>query len=599
MVAGTSVPLPSLREARISHHGGPGSAEAQPPGLLRRAVVPLSVAGLVAAGTALRLVHYLDRRSLWLDEALLALNVASRSFAELLKPLDYNQAAPVLFLWVERLLVATAGVNELALRAFPMAAGIVLLGLLWPVARRLAGDAGALAAVALAALSPALIRYANEVKPYSTDALATVALLHTLLRARDEPTRRRWVILLLTGCISVLVSLPAMFVLAAVIAALALDPSAGRRHLGWTAACSGAWAATVALLYLTVYRFPAANANLQQGYEAAFLVPGPGLAARVLLALRGTVFPTFAGLGSAIPGLSSWWLAVGVAIAVAGLVSLHRRNGGWAAVLVAAPLAFCLGASTLRRYPIGVPRLMVFASPLLILLAASAASWAAVLLRTRARPAFVAAAAVLCAAPMAAGRIQDARAPFRGEDAAALVAAFKDRQRHEEPIYVNARGIPSWVFYTTNWEKPDRERLAFYARAAGSSGPCFENAPSRGRPVRHEGFDLVWRQRGRREILGIPTGRQWRWPSYVKPDLDEGWAANEAERIAREAEPCAWLYFTRLSEGSHKPVMWRLRDDYGAQNMFQRYVPGGVLWRYCAQRPQWEAGLEKRRAAAQ
>ncbi|MDQ8155451.1 MAG: hypothetical protein P3B98_12400, partial [Gemmatimonadota bacterium] len=48
------------------------------------------VLGLVARTWALS-----QRGSLWLDEASLALNIMTRSFGELLQPLDWGQAAPV------------------------------------------------------------------------------------------------------------------------------------------------------------------------------------------------------------------------------------------------------------------------------------------------------------------------------------------------------------------------------------------------------------------------------------------------------------------------------------------------------------------------
>lgn len=542
----------------------------------------LGLLAVLAAGASFRLSHYLTRRSLWLDEAMLALNLAGRSFLELLRPLDYNQTAPPLFLWIERSLVALTGVNELALRAFPMAAGIAALALLWPVARRLTGEAGALAAVTLAAFSPALIRYANEAKPYGTDALVAVVLLQATLSVAATPgARRAWALLLVAGWLAILVSTPGVFVAGAVIASLLLHRPARERGWTWIAGGAALWAGTAALLYLLFYRPAATNPYQQQGYEAAFLFPGPGLGEKASLALRGTLLPTFMGIGSAIPSVPAWVLWLEASALLAGMLFVSRRNGRWAAVLLAAPLLLAALASSLRRYPLGVPRLMVFASPLLILMAGGAIAWLVAVLRPRARVTLLAAAGLACAAPMARQRLEDARTPFLGEDAASLVAAFREANRNPyEPVYVGARGLASWLFYTTDWKAPDRDRLAFYARAA-SSGESFENAPSRGRPVVNEGEGLMYPYRLRREILGISTGRQWRWPSYVTRDPDEGWAANEAARIAREANPCAWLYFTRLSERAHKPVMWHVRDTHRAQRDFEKSVPGGVLWRYC------------------
>jgi 4-amino-4-deoxy-L-arabinose transferase-like glycosyltransferase len=78
---------------------------------------------LIAAG--LRLVHYVGQPTLWLDEARIALNVAGRSWGGLLRPLDYDQSAPPLFLWLEKLAIGLGGPNELALRAPALLAGVL------------------------------------------------------------------------------------------------------------------------------------------------------------------------------------------------------------------------------------------------------------------------------------------------------------------------------------------------------------------------------------------------------------------------------------------------------------------------------------------
>jgi len=283
-------------------------------------------------------------------------------------------------------------------------------------------------------------------------------------------------------------------------------------------------------------------------------------------------------MGSHIPSLPGWALGATVVALAAGLIVLARRNGRAIGVLVALPIVLVVAASALRRYPLGVPRMMVFAAPLWILMASGALSAIVSRLRPHARPSFLAAAGLLCLTPLVKARVREAQDPPPGEDARTLVAAFRERPASGEAVYVAARGIPSWVFYTTNWEKPDRARLAFYARVA-REGPSFET-PGRGRPADE---DLVYYVRGRRpELLGIATaGREWRWPNFVSGNLDDRWAAHEARRIARAADPCTWMYFTHLSERANKPITWHLRDDYRGRLHSLIEAPGGVLYRYC------------------
>ena len=88
--------------------------------------MPASVVflGALALGIAVRAVDFLNCRSLGLDEARLAVNVASRPLLQLLRPLDLDQSAPPLFLWGERLVFQLFGRSDCALRLLP-----------WPPAR--------------------------------------------------------------------------------------------------------------------------------------------------------------------------------------------------------------------------------------------------------------------------------------------------------------------------------------------------------------------------------------------------------------------------------------------------------------------------------
>ena len=64
---------------------------------------------VLVVGLGLRLYHYLRDPSMWHDEAALVLNVLQKSFGELLGPLRFAEAAPPLFLWLERAVNLTLG----------------------------------------------------------------------------------------------------------------------------------------------------------------------------------------------------------------------------------------------------------------------------------------------------------------------------------------------------------------------------------------------------------------------------------------------------------------------------------------------------------
>lgn len=131
-----------------------------------------------AAGIVLAVVGYLYRKDLWLDEAMLALNVMDRDFAGLLRPLDLGQAAPVGYLWLLKVCVLAGGLSEYALRAPSLLAQIGLLLLLPRLCRRWLPEFSLLPPIATAvvALHPGLLAYALMAKPYAIDVWVAVAV---------------------------------------------------------------------------------------------------------------------------------------------------------------------------------------------------------------------------------------------------------------------------------------------------------------------------------------------------------------------------------------------------------------------------------------
>jgi len=92
---------------------------------------------VITVGIVLRVAQFLYNRSLTEGEAALALNIIERSYMDLLKPLDYFQAAPVGFLIIQKYAANVLGATEYALRLFPLVAGIIALFFFYHVAKRI------------------------------------------------------------------------------------------------------------------------------------------------------------------------------------------------------------------------------------------------------------------------------------------------------------------------------------------------------------------------------------------------------------------------------------------------------------------------------
>ena len=107
----------------------------------------------VGLGIVIRLVRYLVDYPIWHDEAFLAANFWDRDYVNLLRPLDYGQVAPWLFLAIERTAVKWLGYSELSLRLFPTVCSILCLPLFRHVSGRLLSGPARVLAVAVLATS--------------------------------------------------------------------------------------------------------------------------------------------------------------------------------------------------------------------------------------------------------------------------------------------------------------------------------------------------------------------------------------------------------------------------------------------------------------
>lgn len=126
---------------------------------------------IVAVGAALRLREYLANRSLWRDEAMLVFNLRHRDALGFTTPLDHNQGTPPGFFVVDQAVGSLGGQSELAYRFVPFVAAIGVLILAMVLVRRHLEPVAGLVALALVALSSALVYFAAEVKSYELDVL--------------------------------------------------------------------------------------------------------------------------------------------------------------------------------------------------------------------------------------------------------------------------------------------------------------------------------------------------------------------------------------------------------------------------------------------
>jgi len=495
-----------------------------------------AAAAVILIGSALRLIAYVAARSLWLDEAMLADNIVGRTFVALLGPLGENQSAPWFFLFGERVATLLAGPNELALRLLPLAAGIALPYVAWLAGRRIFDDTAGVVAAAIAALSPLLLYYSNEVKPYGIDGLVSLSLVLLTLRVLDDPSQSaRWVALLLSGVGGLWTAFPSTFVLASCWCALVASVDARRSRPArlMLPLCVVTWGAAFALPYVHVIRHATNDAFLTTFFADRFLVPGQGALVSLWRLWQDVAVDVFMGRDAVARFPSGAQLALSLtffAMCASGVREVARRRGAAGVLLLAGPVAIGLLASTLRLYPLTI-RLWTFSAPLWALLVAASVSRGARAVgeRTgRVGATSVAAVTTACLLSLAAfDAALGVRNPYwRRAHTRPLIRALEAQQRATgDAIYVTARAVPQWLFYTTAWRTDPAPIQRDSAAQWLETRTCSQQS---GRPRTCQ-------------LLGKPSSVVYREVTGFDGRPDSAWAAVEVGRLRAVASPCGWV----------------------------------------------------------
>jgi hypothetical protein len=442
------------------------------------------------------------------------------------------------------------------------------------------GAEEALIALVLVGFSQTLIRYSAEVKPYSLDALlalSTVGATAAVLERMDS--RRRWRLLAAAGAVAILFSLPSAFVCLG--AGLALATHAGQEKranlLGRIALLGMVWGGLFTATYAQFYRRAAGASYMRSFWEGAFLLPGsPHLLARTRVAVQEVMWSLDSGM--ALFGLG----AVTAAFILLGAITLWRRGQPGYALLLLVPGLAPFAASALGLYPIAT-RLMVFASPLLIILTAAGIMTAAravqrlsPLVPSRWLAALVVLPAVITALTWAVLHQRD-------QQMRPLWANLNSRWHRGDGVYVYHRIVPAWLFYSTDWAAPDAAQLAWAMRVSGPGELGHENGPTRGARPRGEGTELAYDLKGRRILLGTSSGVQGRpMFGYLPRQPDSGWAANEVQRMRNAAHSRVWIV---LGNASHPgldlgKILLQAVEMQGGRLIHQDTSPDMALYQF-------------------
>lgn len=413
-------------------------------GLLKR-INPeiLAVVCLLIIGIILRIWQYAANRSLWLDEATLALSFVHRSFDGLTQPpLEYNQAAPLLFLFIQKAIIVVLGNREFTLRLFPLVAGVLSLFLMYKTAKKYLQGSAIYIALALFCFCASLIYYSSENKPYGSDVMFTLALLLAAYPCLEDAVKsQNYMLLIGAGLIAMWVSYPAVFVMAGIGIALTLLQISRKDWTGllWSGLTCLLWLINIAFLYLISLRYTVANKGSEDFWKSGFMPMPPWNNWGWFGSILESSFSN--PLGLSFVGLSAVLLLI-------GCISIFLRKWTIGLVLVLTIMT-TLVASGLQKYPFKV-RLILFLVPIIFILIAEGIERIRSTLANYSRVVAsftVAALALLLLTQPVISAIDGLKNPKMRTHIRPIVEYVSQNKRNSDVIYVHHSSQPAFKYY--------------------------------------------------------------------------------------------------------------------------------------------------------
>ncbi len=121
---------------------------------------------------------YMTSRDLWLDEAMLAYSFNTRGFFDLTSAIfEWDQSAPILYLYIVKIITILFGTSETTLRIYSFITFIATLAISYRLMDKAFKVRYPILCVAFIANMSVLLYYSNEFKPYMSDCFSVLLVL--------------------------------------------------------------------------------------------------------------------------------------------------------------------------------------------------------------------------------------------------------------------------------------------------------------------------------------------------------------------------------------------------------------------------------------
>ncbi len=321
---------------------------------------------LLALSALLRIIVFLQNRTLFLDEANLSRNIVEKSYGALFGVLDYEQFAPPMYTVLVKFFVSIGGINEYSLRFFSLLLGFGSLYLFYRLAQKMFSGPGILYAIALFGFSIYMMRYQTENKQYAGDVFFTLLFLFSAWHYRFYAIKD-YIFLGLAGAIAIWFSMPIVFSLAAIGAYLFWEnlikgksKQSRNEILTRLSLTAGIWLISFGILFFTNLKTSLDSQYLKDFHKWHYLKL-PYTLSHIKINVS-----VFNGYVESMIGLNVWVRRWAIFCILLGGWRLYKMDTG-KFILILGPIVTCFVASMLGKYVL-LPRISLFMTPIFMLL---------------------------------------------------------------------------------------------------------------------------------------------------------------------------------------------------------------------------------------
>ena len=417
----------------------------------------------MSLGAALRIIVFVQNRSLFIDEASLSSQLVAKSFSELFGNFVY-QYAPPFFNVLVKSSTEIFGATEYALRLIPLVAGLIGIWLFYQLCKAFLEPKHIIFPLLLFCFSMYMVRYATEVKQYASDiAICLGLLLFCLKNPVEKLSDKRFIIWSILGILSVWLSMPVVFVLFAIGVYYGVHLLKSKNQKGFIKLSFVAlsWLISFGVYFFGIIKNDIGHEGLENYHSPFFFPLLPASLEEVHKAAQLILGFYRTAIGSTVIAIG--W---GILTTLLGFYQLFKKDRmlGWLFLL---PILTCIAASGFKYYSL-IPRLTLFFIPILLLTIGIGSQ-----LILKKAPKYI---AWLCIGILAIIVVNQKSYPYffkkyQIEEIRPVLNYLAQNASPDDMIYVHYQAENAFRFYTQEYEYADR--FKFKNQTIGSWDDAF------------------------------------------------------------------------------------------------------------------------------